>query len=398
MAETDPFFLLYFTRQKLRNQKKRGKTDEEDLQAEFDHLLQSDPGSFYRIGFVEEEEDGEEFDHTEERTVDFIIFQTSKMRQNLRQFPDIVGMDTTYNTNKHHMHLVVMQVVDNHGNGRIVAYVIVRRETQDIIEACIAIFAKSNEDVMKHVKTVIVDKDYKEIGGIKKVLPHVHVHLCHTHVLRIFDRKTKGEPNRQELLKILKNMSVSESREEFLEHYSSLKSVASQDFVNYFDKYWNDIDSAWILYVRNTSLSLGIRSNNYVESHNAKIKSVVNRTITIAQLIRELLRLHQTREFDSAYKDFRELSSRAYIAHNRDPDIKLILNSLSDWGGKLLVSELKKSLSFQSDNMDTLDENCCTCKFFLMFGMKHCAHIFFQRRLSGKVFLKESQILKCRNK
>ncbi|XP_034246307.1 uncharacterized protein LOC117648161 [Thrips palmi] len=377
--------------QKIKKKNRKGKTDEEDLLAELNHLLEEDPGSFYKIGYVdegeseEEEEDGDEAEKP--RPIDFIIFQTSEMRENLRRFPDIVGMDTTYDTNKHNMHLVVMQVVDNHGNGRIVAYVLVRRETKDIIEASIATFAKANEDVMPHVKTVLVDKDYKEIGGIKKVLPHVHVHLCHTHVLRIFERKTKKEDNGPEIFKIVKQMSVCQSKEEFLELYSKLQTVASENFMTqYFDKFWKDIDSAWILYVRNASLSLGIRSNQHVESHNGKIKSVINRTQTVADLIRQLLRLHKSREFDSAYKDFREMASKAYIAHNRDPDVQLILDSLSDWGGRLLVSELKKSASpdyVQGPDIVTEDENLCSCNFYKMFGMKHCAHIFFQRRNSG---------------
>lgn len=58
----------------------------------------------------------------------------------------------------------------------------------------------------------------------------------------------------------------------------------------------------------------------------------------MADLIRELLKMHKSREFESFYKDFREVFTRSYIAHNRDPDVNNIMQSLSDWGAKLLVS------------------------------------------------------------
>ncbi|XP_026286677.2 uncharacterized protein LOC113212266 isoform X1 [Frankliniella occidentalis] len=198
------------------------------------------------------------------------------------------------------MHLVVMQAIDNHKNGRIVAYIYLRRETNDILECALREFVENNTESALNVKTVIVDNDYREISGVKKVLPDVHVHLCHTHVKRLFSRKVKGEEQSSKLTKILNDMWLSASAEEFDRHYNALSAVASPTFLEYFDQYWKNIQSAWVLYVRAESLSLGVRSTNHVESHNDKIKKVVTRTSTLADCVRELLRLHFTREFEQS--------------------------------------------------------------------------------------------------
>lgn len=110
------------------------------------------------------------------------------------------------------MHLVVIKVIDNHSNGRVAAYKFLRRETNDIHEAPLATFVKFNEDAVPLIQTVLTDKDYKEISGIQKVLPNAHVHLCYTHVHRIFKRQIhEEEPLKSKLLKILQEMSVSGS-------------------------------------------------------------------------------------------------------------------------------------------------------------------------------------------
>ncbi|KAK3931619.1 Ubiquitin-like-specific protease 1 [Frankliniella fusca] len=370
-------------KQQYRMEQRLGKTPEEDLILELKKMLKDDPGSQYVIGHVENETDVDDTENNEPKLVDFIFFQTKAMRDNLEQFPEILGLDTTYDVNKHNMHLSVVQAIDNHKNGRIVGYIFLRRETSNILESALKVFVAKNPDVVNTVKTVIVDKDYKEISGVRKVLPNVHVHLCHTHVRRIFSRRVKGEENASKLTKILNDMCLSDTAEVFHNHYNALKSVASPDFMLYFDQYWLNIQAAWVLYVRDESLSLGVRSTNHVESHNDKIKKVITRTSTLGDCVRELLRLHFSREFESSYRNFLEQAKVSYLAHNQDPNVKAIFSALSDWGASLLVSELKKSYDLSEDILLDKDENTCTCHFFKMFGIGLCQHIFYHRLQEG---------------
>ena len=122
-------------------------------------------------------------------------------------------------------------------------------------------------------------------------------------------------------MKILLKMSECGNKDEFEEYYEKLKEEASPEFLQYFDKNWKHCKEAWILFIRNQSLSLGARSNNYVESHNSKIKSVTERAKCLGDCIRGLLLLHANTEFESSYKDFREIATRAFIANCDDEDV-----------------------------------------------------------------------------
>ncbi|KAK3921662.1 LOW QUALITY PROTEIN: hypothetical protein KUF71_010847, partial [Frankliniella fusca] len=328
-------------KQQYRMEQRLGKTPEEDLILELKKMLKDDPGSQY----------------------------TKAMRDNLEQFPEILGLDTTYDVNKHNMHLSVMQAIDNHKNGRIVGCIFLRRETSNILESALKVFVAKNPDVVNTVKTVIVDKDYKEISGVRKVLPNVHVHLCHTHVRRIFSRRVKGEENASKLTKILNDMCLSDTAEVFHNHYNALKSVASPDFMLYFDQYWLNIQAAWVLYVRDESLSLDRQTMLRVIT--TKLKKVITRTSTLGDCVRELLRLHFSREFESSYRNFLEQAKVSYLAHNQDPNVKAIFSALSDWGASLLDILLDE------------DEKTYTCHFFKMFGIGLCQHIFYHRLQEG---------------
>lgn len=68
-------------------------------------------------------------------------------------------------------------------------------------------------------------------------------------------------------------MSESGSQDEFDQHYKELEKKACPQFMQYMDENWKNCTEAWIMFVRNMSWSLGIRSNNHLEEHNSKIKT-----------------------------------------------------------------------------------------------------------------------------
>lgn len=137
------------------------------------------------IGYRDKESDDGEVGDKE---IAHTFFQTSSMKRAVNNYPEVLGMDTTHKVNKNDMNLVVVQCTDNHGNGRVAAYCLIARETKGNLQATLQIFKDRNPDAASKVKTVICDKDYKEIGGIRNVLPHPEVHLCHVHVMRVFKK------------------------------------------------------------------------------------------------------------------------------------------------------------------------------------------------------------------
>ena len=156
--------LLHF-RAALKKKNLDGKTEVEDVVSELEKLKEKDPGSNYIIGYTDVEEAGSEDPPDGRKEIAYVFFQTSSMKSSVSKFPEVMGMDTTHKVNKNDMNLVVMQCIDNHKNGRTAAYGLIARETKEILEATLRHFKDENPSAADKVKAVIVDKDYKEIGG-----------------------------------------------------------------------------------------------------------------------------------------------------------------------------------------------------------------------------------------
>lgn len=369
-------------KQKHKMETLAGKTDVEDVVAELEKMLKDDPGSKYIIGY----KDVESGNNQEKKEIAYIYFQTSSMKHSIENFPEVIGMDTTHKLNKNNMNLVVMQCTDNHGNGRVVAYCLIARETKEILQATLQHFKDVNPEAAAKVKTILCDKDYKEIGGIRSVLPHAEVHLCHVHVMRVFKKEIseKKEKDQKQISNIMLKMCKSGNRAEFDKHYETLKTVSSDRFLTYFDNNWKDIDEAWVLYVRNTSLTLGIHTTNTVESHNGKIKAVTSKCMTIGECIRSLLALELDRTFESSYKDFKLLSTTTYLANSSDEVVALIFKTFAYWPARLLLDEWQTCKGMTRLNlMDDSSAKSCSCNFSRKFDLKHCQHIFWVRKDSG---------------
>ncbi|KAK3909693.1 hypothetical protein KUF71_019702 [Frankliniella fusca] len=382
---------------KLKKKKINGEKSETELVLqELDEMVKKDKGEKYVICYRNSDESEEDIFHEEEpkKEIAYIYFQTSAMRKNLEQYPEVLGMDTTYQSNKNGMHLSVMLCVDNHGHGRVVGYCFLHRETTQILQATLKHFLELNPEAASRVRTIIVDKDQKEIAGVHAILPHVKVHLCYTHVIRTFktNEHLKGDKNKTDIKKLIKSMANSSSKEEFNETYKELKEIASEDFINYFDRQWKDIGEAWVLYVRNETLTLGIRSTNYCESHNSRIKSLTLRSNSLYDCIKCLMLLHRNTEENSAYRDYRELATRAYVANNDDPNVQLIMNMFAQWPAKLLNSEYMQSKA-DGDVPAGESPDECNCNFFKKFMMGHCQHVFRLRKQKGIPILNMDGVL-----
>ena len=203
---------IYLCRRSLHKKHLKGNTEVSDALGELEHPMKNDSKAYTCVAYNEED-----------NMIDFMYFQTGEMAKTMAKYPEVVGMDTTYQVNRNNMHLVVFQAIDNHGNGRVVGYGFLRRETGDIVQEAIQQFKDANPTATANICTVLVDKDYREINGIRKVLPHVRVHLCHTHVMRQFKRHTGHVKNKKTLMKTLLKMSECGSKAEFEELYQKLK-------------------------------------------------------------------------------------------------------------------------------------------------------------------------------
>ncbi|KAJ1531346.1 hypothetical protein ONE63_000030 [Megalurothrips usitatus] len=120
-------------RRELMSSQRKASNGEEDVIKEMNSLLETDPGAVVGIVTAEPTASSADADSTQVAPLlNILFFQTSSMRDLFLKFGEILGIDTTYNTNRHNMHLIVFVVYDNHKNGRVVAFCFVRRERRKL--------------------------------------------------------------------------------------------------------------------------------------------------------------------------------------------------------------------------------------------------------------------------
>ncbi|XP_052119464.1 uncharacterized protein LOC127748745, partial [Frankliniella occidentalis] len=196
------------TRLRLQEEKRYG-SETEHLFAVLEEINQS-PGGTIIIGEEQDKESEDSEDEEEnlpekKKKIMFIFFQTPEMAKNFKEYPEVVGMDTTYCVNKNNMPLVVFRVTDRHGQGKPAGYCLVSNEKLDIMRQSVLAFKEANSEFIDKVQTIVVDKDYNEITVLKEILPWVHIHLCSVHVLETFKRATKEEADKDKVREILQN-------------------------------------------------------------------------------------------------------------------------------------------------------------------------------------------------
>ncbi|XP_026285400.1 uncharacterized protein LOC113211292 [Frankliniella occidentalis] len=234
------------------------------------------------------------------------------MGKNFREYPELVGMDTTYCVNKNQMPLVVFRVTDCHGQGKPAGYCFVASKKIDIMRKSVMTFKQANADSIELVQTIVVDKDYNEVTVLKELLPSVHIHLCSVHVLEAFKRNSKDEVNKDKIREVLQNIVYALTHRKYMEYLEELKDEASPTFMEYFNKYWAEYGTAWSCYERLNSLNLGQRTNNSVESHNKNIKSLMSKRSSLVELVKGLLVLQDSSDAVTNYKDFLGIMKMSY--------------------------------------------------------------------------------------
>ena len=114
-------------------------TEEEKLLNTLCELQEKDPGCLMTLG------------KTPEGDLKYLSVQTSRMKENVRRYGKVILLDHTYKINKL-------------GNGRSAGYAFVADETLTTVSEVLEAFKGGmSEEVVRNVKTIVVDKNPSEI-------------------------------------------------------------------------------------------------------------------------------------------------------------------------------------------------------------------------------------------
>ncbi|KAK3922085.1 Protein FAR1-RELATED SEQUENCE 7 [Frankliniella fusca] len=322
----------------------------------------------------------------------FIFIQTSDMRENLKKFPEVLLMDTTYMINENRMPVSVIDVMDGEGEGLVVGYAFLSNESQDTLCSMLSYFVKvSGESIFDRTECCVVDKDFSEIAAIKEVLPNVAVHICSVHTEKNFKKLAKGQPNKKECIELMKALIYCDSQEKFDETYNNLRSIAASEMMQTFDKNWLKCQEAWSLKDKILVMNLKNNSTNRVERHNRLLKTVFNVNTALYEAVEGIVNIIlANKKDDRLYKMHETLTKKTDINTCSDPIVEVICNDLTDYAAKIVCEQLL--LSRKPSPLPFLykpNETCCTCTLFKYFKLP-CRHIMrYLRQQDLPLYTKE---------
>ena len=314
------------------------------------------------------------------------------MKMAFNKFPEVLMIDGTYCVNKLRMPLYSFLIMDSNGHGRIAAYCFVSNEKKATLESVIQTFANSYDT--KRINTVIIDKDFNEIAAVKAVLPNVTIQICRFHVLQAMQRelrKMKGtQEDKSRCMKILQEIVYTRSEESFLEKEAELKTIASTEFMDYYVRCWSLCKQYWAAYMLLPNVNLGNFTNNRLESHNQKIKMILDRHLSLAEAVDGLLRMQDSIYSKDNYYAFEQSMKVTYKLGDNDEILKEISALCTPYSAAIIREELIEA------RRHTEQHSSASCQCVIKTSMLlPCKHLFSYRLRRNEQLFHHSDVA-CR--
>ncbi|XP_052130002.1 uncharacterized protein LOC113214593 isoform X1 [Frankliniella occidentalis] len=213
-------------------------------------------------------------------------------------------------------------------------------------------------------------------------MPNVAIILCRFHCVNIFNENTTAEESKEKLRKYLKGMLFCETQNEYNAYYVKVCQVASEGFKTYFDNNWHSSAVCyWKGYERLDFITKGVTTTNHNESWHGKLKKLLNRKRTIADMFSKLRVFHENSINTSLYLEFTNVAKVHYVLNNSDPTVAEITRTSTPYVSSQIRKQYELSLKIDALPANyALDSKKCVCTFFKSYSFP-CVHIFFSRRM-----------------
>ena len=320
------------------------------------------------------------------------------MRQIFKKFPEVLLMDGTYNVNAIRMPLYCFMTEDGFGKGRVVFYAATCEEDATHLQKMVQMFKESNPN-WNSIRIVVIDKDFTEWKVLKEELPDATILFCQWHVVKALFKKLCDldvpKDKREPLRTLLRAIVYSANEVDYTATKKKIFDASSEEFQEYFNKNWEDCQSMWVSYKRNSYLHLANTTNNRLESHNQKLKDLTQRSSTLCEMFQNVIHFSHVNASEYSQAVFTE-EFTTVSKFNEDVDgVEEIRNSFTRYAADMLVEQLKLSKTIHYDirvgrssehvvvsttgTYDVDTENlACTCSFKQTLGLP-CRHLFFAR-------------------
>ncbi|CAF1088511.1 unnamed protein product [Brachionus calyciflorus] len=235
----------------------------------------------------------------ENNQLNCLYIQTNFQIEWFKNYGSLIHLDGTFKLNCENYLLYVILVQDSNCNGRPIAYCFMRNETLENLEFFYKTFTEIND--IENVQVVLVDKDLTNLDLIKTYFLNATILLCVFHVIKylktVISKLVIDVNSKNEFMKSIQGMVYAKDEVVYQKYYEELKEKAKKqkDFLNYFQRNWNNCKQMWVRYFRSNIPTLGTNTNNHLESFNNNLKISIKSNFHLTESVVELMSI--TKEF-----------------------------------------------------------------------------------------------------
>ena len=197
-------------------------------------------------------------------------------------------------------------------------------------------------------------------------------------------------------LELLSKMAYAQSEGAYASFYVEFQQCAPRCVVDYFSENWHHIREQWVDGLKNSQCNYLNRTNNRVESINAKLKMVITRYSGMTQFFSDLMQCLSSLRVERDHRALEVTIKRRITAHDPASVLGKYVELLTPYAFEYVQKqfELSKSVKILED----LDEDRCTidareghlvtstgsCTCIFTSSMKlPCRHVLATRRHKG---------------
>jgi hypothetical protein len=212
-------------------------------------------------------------------------------------------------------------------------------------------FIDHNNGAVDNVKSVVIDKDYKEWAVLEQLFPKSTVVLCQFHVLKWL-KHVIAVPKygidvtlRAEVMKCIHHMVYAVDRYD-LDHYKLvLEGMLTTDsqtlFQDYMERRWYKCERMWSNPLRGQVFTAGNTTSNRIESYWNQFKYTLGRKQRIDACV-EAIFVHATSVLRREHGLLVRHVSTSRVYKKADPFLDPLLDDLSPYAGALELDQWDK--------------------------------------------------------
>src|SRR6218665_275992 len=226
--------------------------------------------------------------------------------------------------------------------------------------------------------------------------------ICLYHTLRTFRREVTCDKigitssQREECLTILQALAYAADEEAYQRHMDQLVALGYEKVIKYVKDSWEPIRDEWVEGLKAKKLTFGERTNNRLESINAKIKSVCTKHACLQRFFIDFLCFLSSMRLERRHRALMTFTKK----RTTDVPAELVpyLELLTRFAFKFVKAQYKKSLTAEvparcgddfifkvSGSTVRTTAASCDCRAYSSRRLP-CQHVLYNRRLLALPF------------